>query len=102
MKIVTVNIPEAYLDSIEKLVETEENPLGIYPSRSELVRCAVKEFLQKEIDMADYITKNTLEQAKKKFFQSNGSMVKVPTIRKDENGEPYKTFKTFKIIKRLI
>ncbi|MFX0029598.1 MAG: ribbon-helix-helix domain-containing protein, partial [Candidatus Hermodarchaeota archaeon] len=37
MKIVTVNIPETYLESIERLIGED----GLYPSRSELIRCAV-------------------------------------------------------------
>lgn len=102
MKIVTVNIPEAFLESIAKLVETEDNPMGIYPSRSELVRVAVREFLIKEMEMSDYIAKSTFEQAKEKFFQADNSMVKVPIVREDENGEPVRDFKTYKIIKRLI
>ncbi|MHA2120512.1 MAG: CopG family ribbon-helix-helix protein, partial [Promethearchaeota archaeon] len=49
MKIVTVNIPESYLESIERLIG--EN--GLYPSRSELIRCAVRDFLIKELRRAN-------------------------------------------------
>ena len=49
MKIVTVNIPEAYLESITRLIG--EN--GLYPSRSELIRCAVRDFLIKELKNAN-------------------------------------------------
>ena len=43
MKLVTLNIPQAYLDGIEQLVEQE-----IYPNRSETIRIAVRDFLRKE------------------------------------------------------
>ncbi len=48
MKIITVNLPESYLKAIETLVGGN----GIYPSRCELVRVAVREFLIKNIDHA--------------------------------------------------
>jgi len=44
MKIVTVNVPESYIEAIKKLIGRD----GLYPSRSELIRCAVREFLIKE------------------------------------------------------
>ena len=43
MKLVTLNIPQAYLDGIEQLVEQE-----IYPNRSETIRIAIRDFLRKE------------------------------------------------------
>ena len=44
MKIVTVNVPETYIDAMEKLIGED----GLYPSRSELIRCATRDFLIKE------------------------------------------------------
>jgi Arc/MetJ-type ribon-helix-helix transcriptional regulator len=43
VKLVTINIPQAYLDGIEQLVEEE-----IYPNRSETIRIAIRDFLRKE------------------------------------------------------
>lgn len=43
LQIVTINLPNQYLDSIETLVN-----LGFFPSRSEAVRQALKEFLERE------------------------------------------------------
>ena len=43
IKIVTINIPDQYLDSIQTMVN-----LGFYPSRSEAVRQALKQFLVSE------------------------------------------------------
>lgn len=43
MKNITINIPDLYLDNFEKLIK-----LGVLPSRSEGVRLALKEFLQRE------------------------------------------------------
>ncbi len=48
MRIITVNLPESYLKAIDHL--TGEN--AIYPSRSELIRVAVREFLIKELNSA--------------------------------------------------
>ena len=44
MRIVTINVPAAYLDALQSLVD-----VGLYNSRSQLVRECLKEFLDKEI-----------------------------------------------------
>jgi Arc/MetJ-type ribon-helix-helix transcriptional regulator len=48
MKIITVNLPETYLNFIEQLL----NGPASFPSRSELIRVAVREFLLKELEQA--------------------------------------------------
>lgn len=86
IKVVTVNVPESYIDAINKLIG--EN--GLYPSRSELIRVAVREFLLKELRLAKRFPDNSKSDAddydKEKF-------VHVPL------GDS--TFKTFKIVKKL-
>ena len=46
MKIITINLPEKYLSAIKIL-----NDLGIYPSRSEAIRIALRDFLAEELEM---------------------------------------------------
>lgn len=46
MKIITINLPEKYLSAIQIL-----NDLGIYPSRSEAIRIALRDFLANELKM---------------------------------------------------
>ncbi|MHA2006532.1 MAG: ribbon-helix-helix domain-containing protein [Promethearchaeota archaeon] len=46
MKIITINLPEKYLQAIQIL-----NDMGIYPSRSEAIRIALRDFLGKELKM---------------------------------------------------
>ena len=94
MKIVTVNVPESYLESIERL--TGEN--GLYPSRSELIRVAVREFLIKELKSANEMIKYK-EVKVEKLDEKN--FVRVPFEKMDENNEPVREFKTYKIVKRL-
>jgi len=94
MKIVTVNIPESYLESIERLIGED----GLYPSRSELIRCAVRDFLIKELTRANEMIKYK-ETDITEFDDKN--YVRVPIEKKDENNEPIREFKTYKIIKRL-
>ncbi len=94
MKIVTVNVPESYIDAIEKLVG--EN--GLYPSRSELIRCAVREFLLKELEMAKNIHKYKNKSDIEEFDDNN--YIKIPVDNTDKD-EPVREFKTYKIIKRL-
>jgi Arc/MetJ-type ribon-helix-helix transcriptional regulator len=94
MKIVTVNIPESYLESIERLIG--EN--GLYPSRSELIRCAVRDFLIKELRRANEMIKYKEVEVKE---LDDKNFVRVPIEKMDENNEPVREFKTYKIIKRL-
>jgi Arc/MetJ-type ribon-helix-helix transcriptional regulator len=94
MKIVTVNIPESYLDSIVKLVG--EN--GLYPSRSELIRVAVRDFLLRELKLANNMAKYK-ETEIEEFDDEN--FVRVPVERLNEKDEPVREFKTYKIIKKL-
>ena len=94
MKIVTVNVPESYIDAINKLIG--EN--GLYPSRSELIRCAVRDFLLKELKMANNMAKYK-EPEIDDFDEEN--FVRVPIESINERSEPVREFKTYKIIKRL-
>ena len=94
MKIVTVNVPEAYIDAIARLIGEG----GLYPSRSELIRVAVREFLIKELrlakNMPDYNKPDDDNYDKEKF-------VRVPIIDNDNPNAPITQFKTYKIVKRL-
>lgn len=47
LKITTINIPDSYLKSFETLIKK-----GIYNSRSQIVREALKDFLVKEQQFA--------------------------------------------------
>jgi Arc/MetJ-type ribon-helix-helix transcriptional regulator len=94
LKIVTVNVPESYLESIKRLIG--EN--GLYPSRSELIRVAVREFLIKELRSANEMIKYKEVQVEK---LDDKNFVRVPIEKMDENNEPVREFKTYKIVKRL-
>jgi len=86
--------PESYIDSIEKLVGGN----GLYPSRSELIRVAVRDFLIRELKMANNLAK--YKEAEIEEFDDE-NYVRVPIKRLNEKDEPVREFKTYKIIKRL-
>jgi Arc/MetJ-type ribon-helix-helix transcriptional regulator len=67
MKIITINLPEKYLEAIQTL-----NDLGIYPSRSEAIRTALSEFLEEELNMFNNLEENTFKML----------------IRSKQNGKP--------------
>lgn len=50
MQNITINLPEAYCDGIERLLN-----YGIFPSRSEAIRVALKEFLDKEFAVLELL-----------------------------------------------
>lgn len=93
IKIVTVNIPEPYINAIDKLTGHD----GLYPSRSELIRVAVKDFLIKELKMAVKMSEYYKEPEKPEFDSEN--FVRVPE-NKDENYIKNGNFRTFKIVKK--
>ena len=55
MKIITINLPEKYLAAIKIL-----NDLGIYPSRSEAIRIALRDFLTDELKMFEELDTENL------------------------------------------
>lgn len=65
MKIITINLPQRYLDAIACLTN-----LGYYPSRSEAIRSALREFLGPELDMFSKLEKNYFEKIKKSQLNS--------------------------------
>ena len=44
MKLITVHIPEAYLDAINQLIAADA-----YPNRSEAIRVAIRDLLKNEL-----------------------------------------------------
>nr|MDO8081821.1 ribbon-helix-helix domain-containing protein [Candidatus Freyarchaeota archaeon] len=44
MKLISIKLPNAYIDGLNELVE-----MGIYPSRSEAIRVAIRDMLKKEL-----------------------------------------------------
>jgi Arc/MetJ-type ribon-helix-helix transcriptional regulator len=48
MQIVTINIPKIYIQIMAKLIQQ-----GLYKSRSDLLRVAIKDFLIKELELLD-------------------------------------------------
>lgn len=67
MRIITINLPEKYLSAIKVL-----NDLGIYPSRSEAIRVALKDFLPDELKMYEELDEESLSfQLKNRYTKRN-------------------------------
>ena len=56
MKIITINLPEKYLEAIQTL-----NDLGVYPSRSQAIRTALSQFLDDELKMFNNLEDETFK-----------------------------------------
>lgn len=83
---------------MEKLVGQD----GLYPSRSELIRCAVRAFLIKELKLAQNMLKySSKDDIKIRESLDESKYVRVPIEGRNEDNEPVREFKTYKIIKRL-
>jgi Arc/MetJ-type ribon-helix-helix transcriptional regulator len=94
MKIVTVNVPESYIEAIKGLVGRD----SIYPSRSELIRCAVRNFLLKELKLAQNMAKYNVKETEIESFDEK-NYVRIPVENKNKKGEPITGFKTYKILR---
>lgn len=100
MKIITVNLPISYLKMVDGLVG--EN--GLYPSRSELIRVAVRDFLIREIESAESFSSlqspsnqgSTPIQSQTPELDPN-LFVQIP-LGSTSNGVP--EFKTFRLVKK--
>ncbi|WP_457558281.1 CopG family ribbon-helix-helix protein [Candidatus Harpocratesius sp.] len=95
MRIITVNLPKSFLKAIDSLTGAE----GLYPSRSELIRVAVREFLIGELETAKSFQKYNREKQKKKVqdIKKDGKLfVQVPI--RSSNG--ITQYKTYRIVKR--
>lgn len=57
MRIVTINLPHPYIKSMQDLVD-----LGLYNSRSQIVRVALKEFLEKEAVFLSDLNDGSIKQ----------------------------------------
>jgi len=72
MKIITVNLPVMFINKIKGLVGDE----ALYPSRSELIRVAIRDFLIKELKTAKM---KTIEKTKEPIInEKNLPFVQVP------------------------
>lgn len=65
MRIVTINIPDNYLDCFESLIK-----LGLYNSRSQIVREALKEFIERENTFMQELNPETFEKIKSAEIKS--------------------------------
>jgi antitoxin ParD1/3/4 len=73
MQIVTVNLPSIYIDAIAKLTEQ-----GLFPSRSEAIRVALRDFLKSELGMVEGLLDLNENEGKVTVAQE----VKVPAMKK--------------------
>lgn len=95
MKIITVNLPVSYLKMIDGLVGNA----ALYPSRSELIRVAVRDFLIRELESAKNFGSYTNPAAPiipTPEFDPN-LFVQIP-LGSTSNGVP--EFKTFRLKKK--
>jgi len=70
MRIVTVKMPESYIEAIDELVR-----MGRYSSRSDVIRAAVRELLKKELWASD--------EEFREFRKKSGKNVKVVPLDLD-------------------
>ena len=97
MKIITVNIPVQYIATIKTLT----GDTALYPSRSELIRVAIRDFLIKELKTCKNIPKGNIFQPGDQSCEEieDTNFVNVPTDIRIGN-TIIRDFKRYKIIDR--
>lgn len=77
---------------------------GLYTSRSELIRNAIREFLLekhkmlKELEQPHY---THISEEKQEYESEQKQYVRIPIEKNDENSKSNQEFKVYKIIKKL-
>jgi Arc/MetJ-type ribon-helix-helix transcriptional regulator len=98
MRIITVNLPLSYLGAIDSLTGEK----GLYPSRSELIRVACRDFLIKELEAAKafvkYQNQITTINAPKIPEIDPSLFVQVPIENTELSGNV--EYKTYRIVKK--
>lgn len=101
MKVISINLPCLYIDTIEKI----NNINGLFPSRSEFIRVAVHDAIEKYL-----IFKNDIENLyfDKKYNNNNKNNDKIIEANEDEINDEYvkiqispDEYKKYKIIRKL-
>lgn len=72
MRIITVKIPESYLEGLEELVN-----IGRYSSRSEAIRAAIRDLLKKELWDMESGKKDKEESDDEDEIERRGRIVRV-------------------------
>jgi len=90
MKVLTVNLPESHLVAIQRLIGE------LYPSRSEVIRCAVRDLLREYIEIIKKETKAQLIEDD--FPVDDDGVVRIPII--DDNDKVI-GYRTVDVVRRL-
>ncbi len=97
IRIITVNLPVSYLKAIDSLTGHE----GLYPSRSELIRVAVRDFLIRELEAAKSFQKYQQAQVSNKIKRQKVDeelFVQVPLNENSVDG--ITEYKTYRLVKK--
>jgi len=98
--IVTANVPIDYLEMGDKLVG--EN--GLYTSRSELIRYALREFILEKLKMLTELEQPHyahISEEQQEYKSEKKKYIRIPIEKKSENSKSHQEFKIYKIIKKL-
>ncbi|MEM2184782.1 MAG: ribbon-helix-helix domain-containing protein [Candidatus Methanomethylicia archaeon] len=52
MKVICIRLPEQYVKAMDELIR-----IGTYPSRSEFIRAAIRDYLKKELEASSEFKK---------------------------------------------
>lgn len=98
MRIITVNLPESYLKVIDGLTGGK----GLYPSRSELIRVAIREFLIRELEASksfQQFQQNKQNKTQKEPQKIDENLfVQVPI--NEQSIDRVTEYKTYKLVKK--
>jgi Arc/MetJ-type ribon-helix-helix transcriptional regulator len=63
-QIITINLPTSHVEALETLT----CELGVYPSRSEAIRQALREFIPRELEIAEKLNEMNKIEVERPLF----------------------------------
>lgn len=92
MKVITINLSELHIKALQVLMD-----VGLYSSRSEAIRVAIRDFLQKELTFACVLKNDDLPIEKEKEDKSSEDRKRelIILIRKLEKEQRVQAIETY-------
>jgi Arc/MetJ-type ribon-helix-helix transcriptional regulator len=100
MVIVTANVSSRDLEMADNLV----GQTGLYTSRSELIRYALREFLLEKLEMlkkSEHPQYVHMPKEQQNHQSAQKHYIRIPIEKTSEKSNPKQNFKIYKVIKKL-
>ncbi len=98
MQIITVNIPKSYVEKMAELTGQE----ALFPSRSELIRVAIREYLALQIKKVEMLHKEQTSETPSVIVNKGEDfeLISIPLEADTRVGVKNVPYKTYKVVQK--